>query len=123
ATLVPVALLVLAPPQGDGARGGEPAEPSWSPRAAAAYLDERAGYWLDWNSAARGQGTVCLSCHTAVPFALARPALGKRLGETTAGAAESRLVASEKKRVEGWGKIASDSLSDDDPLPPFYGRQ
>src|SRR5688572_12695649 len=71
---------------------GDEARPSWDPQAAAKYLDERAAWWLDWSGAARGQGTACVSCHTAVPFALARPALGKLLGEKATGPVEQRLL-------------------------------
>jgi len=54
------------------AYGGDEAEaPSWSPRAVANYLDQRTEWWLSWPRAARGQGTACLSCHGAVPYALA----------------------------------------------------
>src|SRR5438128_10260309 len=71
--------------------------PSWSPKAAATYLDGRAEWWLTWSGAARGQGTSCLSCHTTMPFALARAALGEALGETAAGAVEKKLIDGVKK--------------------------
>jgi squalene-hopene/tetraprenyl-beta-curcumene cyclase len=92
----------------------------WSPQAAAKYLDGRADWWLNWSGAARGQGTACLSCHTSMPIALARPALGARLGETEAGAAEKRLFDGLKKRVENWGKIVSDPGPEKHPFIPFY---
>src|SRR5262249_13534500 len=97
-----------------------PAAPlSWSPKAAATYLDGRAGWWLDWSGAARGQGTACLSCHTARPFALARPALRERLGEPAPAAVEQKLLDGLKKRVENWGRIIG-STSNKDPFLPFY---
>ncbi len=101
------------------ARGGE--APSWDVKAAAKYLDGRADWWLGWSGSARGQGTSCLSCHTSMPFALARPALGKLLGEPAPGAAESRLLDSVKKRVENWDKIATKGPSGKDPFVPYYG--
>jgi squalene-hopene/tetraprenyl-beta-curcumene cyclase len=55
-----------------------------------------------------------------LPFALARPALGKRLDESSPGDVESRLVESVKKRVKDWEKIVSDSVTGHDPLRPFY---
>jgi squalene-hopene/tetraprenyl-beta-curcumene cyclase len=55
-----------------------------------------------------------------VPFALARPALGRHLGETTAGAAEKRLLDILKKRVQNWGKIVTAAKADKDPFAPFY---
>ena len=48
--------------------------PAWNPRAAAAYLDGRADWWLAWPNAARDHDTACVSCHTALPYALGRPA-------------------------------------------------
>src|SRR6202011_2486917 len=54
---------------------------SWDQKAAAVYLDQRAGWWMEWPKAARDHQTFCVSCHTAVPYALSRPALRKALTE------------------------------------------
>jgi squalene-hopene/tetraprenyl-beta-curcumene cyclase len=105
------------------ARAGDAAPPTWSPKAAAKYLDSRADWWLNWSGAARGQGTACLSCHTSMPFALARPALGEALGETAPGVVETRLIDNLKKRVENWEKIVSATTSDKDPFVPFYAKE
>ncbi len=102
------------------ARSGDTARPSWSPRAAANYLDGRADWWLKWSGAARGQGTACASCHTSTPIALARPALGEQLGETAAGVIETRLIDNLKKRVENWEKIVDGSTPDKDPFQCYY---
>jgi squalene-hopene/tetraprenyl-beta-curcumene cyclase len=91
----------------------------WNPRAAAKYLDRRADWWLGWSGSARGQGTACISCHTTLPFALARAALREHLNETTPGAAEKRLLDGVNKRVERWAEI-SGSNSRKDPFLPFY---
>ena len=48
---------------------------SWDPNAAAAYLDQRQSWWMEWPRAQRDHETVCVSCHTAVPYALSRSAL------------------------------------------------
>jgi squalene-hopene/tetraprenyl-beta-curcumene cyclase len=106
----------------DKARGGDGAPASWSPKAAAAYLDRRGEWWLNWSGAARGQGTTCLSCHTALPLALARPALGARLGEPAAGAVEKRLIETVKKRVANWDKIVAKPTAEKDPFIPFYSQ-
>jgi len=45
---------------------------SWDQQAAAAYLDQRAAWWMEWPKAARDHETFCVSCHTAVPYALSR---------------------------------------------------
>src|SRR5580692_12541184 len=50
---------------------------SWDPKAAAAYLDQRAAWWMGWQGASRDHQTFCISCHTALPYALSRPALRK----------------------------------------------
>src|SRR5438105_726133 len=102
------------------ARGGDEVQPAWSPAAAAKYLDGRAESWLGWSSSARGHGTACISCHTTLPFALARPALGATLGETAPASSEQKLIAILKKRVHNWDKIVADSEADKDPLVPFY---
>src|SRR5437879_5335092 len=41
---------------------------SWDPNAAAAYLDRRQSWWMEWPRAQRDHETVCVSCHTAVPM-------------------------------------------------------
>ena len=46
---------------------------SWDQKAAAAYLDQRANWWMEWPKSARDHETFCISCHTAVPYALSRP--------------------------------------------------
>jgi len=105
------------------AHGEDSARPTWSPRAAADYLDGRADWWLGWSGAARGQGTACLSCHTTLPFALARPALARQLGESSASAAEKKLIDVLKKRVENWDKIVADPGSVNNPFLPFYSNK
>ncbi len=89
AVVVPVVL---------GAGAGE----QWSPRSAAAYLDGRAEWWMTWKPAVREQGTFCISCHTTMPFALARPALDAEAG---AGGADARVVAAIEKRVREWKEL------------------
>src|SRR5438132_5235803 len=89
------------------------AEPAWDAKAAVQYLDARAEEWLRWSGAARGQGTVCLSCHTALPFALARPVLGE-------SAVEKQLLANVVKRVQNWDKIVADAEAGEAPFVPFY---
>jgi len=43
---------------------------SWDQKAAAAYLDQRASWWMGWPRAARDHETFCVSCHTAVPYVM-----------------------------------------------------
>jgi len=75
---------------------------SWDPRAAAAYLDRRIQWWMGWSGAARDHGTFCFSCHTALPYALARPSLRTALGELAPTAAERRLMDDVRQRVRLW---------------------
>lgn len=92
------------------AQGGD-ASP-WSQKAAAAYLDQRSAWWMQWPTAARDHGTFCVSCHTAVPYALARPALRQALGETGPTQSEIKLVDNVVKRVRLWKEVE-----------PFYPDQ
>ncbi len=79
---------------------------SWDAKAAAAYLDQRETWWTGWQDASREHGTFCVSCHTAVPYALARPALRKVLGESSPTNNERLLLESVRKRVRLWKEIA-----------------
>jgi len=82
------------------------AAPSWDRQAAAAYLDQRAAWWIEWPRSARDHETVCVSCHTAVPYAIARPALRASLGEKGPSLNERRLLDSVTKRVRLWKEVA-----------------
>ncbi len=78
---------------------------SWDQKAAAAYLDQRAGWWMEWPKAARDHQTFCVSCHTAVPYALSRPALRQGLAEQSPSANERRLLDNVTKRVRLWKEV------------------
>jgi squalene-hopene/tetraprenyl-beta-curcumene cyclase len=79
---------------------------TWDQKAAAAYLDEREGWWMGWPKAARDHQTFCVSCHTAVPYALSRPALRKALAEEAPTMNERRLLDNVTKRVRLWKEVA-----------------
>src|SRR5947209_5377092 len=72
---------------------------TWSPKAAAAYLDQRAEWWMGWRGAARDRGTFCISCHTALPYALSRAALRDAKADDDPSDSERRLVDNVTKRV------------------------
>ena len=76
--------------------------PPWNMKGAAAYMDARQDWWRQWPSAARDHDTVCVSCHSALPYALARPALRAALNERGPTANESKIVADVVKRVRAW---------------------
>jgi squalene-hopene/tetraprenyl-beta-curcumene cyclase len=91
--------------------GSTPA-PAWDAKGAAAYLDRRMRWWVGWKGARRDHGTFCVSCHTAVPYALARPALRTVLAEPAPVAAERRLLDDVRQRVRLWSET-----------DPFYTDQ
>jgi len=79
----------------------------WDPKAAAHYLDDREIWWQQWPRAQKDHGTVCISCHTQVPYAMVRPALQRELGETAISPAAAAMMASVEKRVNGWDEMAT----------------
>ncbi len=79
---------------------------SWDQKSSAAYLDQRAAWWMAWPKAARDHETFCVSCHTAVPYALSRPALRKPLAQETPSVNERRLLDNVTKRVRLWKEVA-----------------
>jgi squalene-hopene/tetraprenyl-beta-curcumene cyclase len=85
---------------------------SWDPKAAAAYLDYRAGWWSEWTGSARDHGTFCISCHTALPYALSRPALRVALAESGPSVNERKLIENVTKRVRLWKDVG-----------PYYSDQ
>src|SRR5271155_1395718 len=85
-------------------------DPTWNPRSAATYLDRREPWWANWPAARRDQQTFCVSCHTALPYALARPVL--RDPESPPSEGERRLLESVTRRVRLWPSIA-----------PYYSDQ
>ena len=93
-------------------RAQKTATPSWDGRAAAASLDTRMTWWTKWPSAARDHDTFCVSCHTALPYALARPALRTALHESVPSPAEQLLIDNVTKRVRMWREVE-----------PFYPDQ
>jgi len=78
---------------------------SWNPKAAAAYLDGRIGWWMTWPSAARDHETFCISCHTAAPYAMARAALRTDLAEQGPSANERKVLENVSKRVRMWKEV------------------
>jgi len=72
---------------------------AWDAKAAAGYMDGRANWWLGWARAERDHGTSCVSCHTAVPYLLARPSLRAALAEEGASTNERKMLEYVAKRV------------------------
>lgn len=74
----------------------------WSPAAAAHYLDQREAWWQTWPPAHKDHNTLCVSCHTVVPYALARPELQRQPGGPQDPAEEKVMLASVERRVTNW---------------------
>jgi squalene-hopene/tetraprenyl-beta-curcumene cyclase len=85
---------------------------AWNQKGAAAYLDQRSEWWSQWQGSARDHGTFCVSCHTAMPYAIGRPALRRALGEAGPSAPEKKLLENITKRVTMWKEVE-----------PFYPDQ
>jgi hypothetical protein len=110
-TLVAV-VTIAAVVRSAAAPADDPGGAAWNPRAAAAALDSRADWWTTWPNAQRDRGTFCVSCHTAAPYAIARPVLRRALGEPELAPPERRIVDNVLKRVRMWGEV-----------DPFYPDQ
>jgi len=82
---------------------------TWSEPAAAKYLDDREVWWQGWPKAQMDHGTVCISCHTNVPYAMARPALRAAMHDSATSGPEKVLLDNVEKRVSHW-----------DEMVPFY---
>jgi len=89
-TAVVLAIAVTALP----ARCGD-----WNPKLAEQYLDARQKAWVEWPTA-MASGVACVSCHTGLPYLLARPALRHALSESSGPTLyEGVLVASMRATV------------------------
>jgi squalene-hopene/tetraprenyl-beta-curcumene cyclase len=75
--------------------GGE--STGWKPGEAGKYLDERQKVWFAYAS--------CVSCHSGLPYALARPALRKLVGAKTPTEQEAKLLAKIRLRAANWKKL------------------
>ena len=84
-----------------------PSAPSkgWNAVAAADYLDSREIWWQSWPRAQKDHGTLCISCHTTVPYAMARSGMRQELHETGMAAPEKIMLDSVEKRVSHWSEM------------------
>ena len=76
----------------------------WDREGAARYLDERMQVWFANGKKLRtGQAeTVCVSCHTTLPYVLARPALRRAMHVAGPTPEEIRLLEETTRRVESY---------------------
>ncbi len=80
----------------------------WQPDKAEKYLDEREKAWFAFSSANRGEGatrTTCVSCHSVLGYALARPVLRKHTGVETPTEQEKMLLDQTRMRVKSWREL------------------
>ena len=98
------ALVLLAALAAAGTARAEDAR-GWSAKTAALYLDTRAAVWKAHRETQRSHDTACISCHTGLPYLLARPELRRALGDATWPEPEKALVADVEKRVRLWSEV------------------
>lgn len=77
----------------------------WNQTAAARYLDSREIWWQSWPPSQRDHNTVCVSCHTVLPYALSRPLLHAALKEEEPALPERILLDNVRKRVTLWNEV------------------
>jgi len=86
----------------------------WNRQASARYLDNREVWWQRWPRAQKDHGTMCISCHTVVPYAMARPGLRKDIGETAMNAPEKIMLDNVERRVSHWPEMVPFYSDEDD---------
>jgi squalene-hopene/tetraprenyl-beta-curcumene cyclase len=88
----------------------------WQEQAARS-LDGRATEWFAFAGADRGEGAnkiTCASCHSLLPYVLARPALRQISGSERPTALEEKALAHTTRRVDHWSEL------DTPKFPLFY---
>jgi squalene-hopene/tetraprenyl-beta-curcumene cyclase len=94
----------------------------WDKQAAAKFLDDRMDLWFDKARKLRtGEGTTtCVSCHTVVPYVLARPVLRKATGVIQPTPQEAKLLDQTRRRADTYG---SHELLDKSKGEPSRGTE
>jgi hypothetical protein len=74
----------------------------WNRQSAAAYLDERMDLWFARaKKLETGEGeTSCVSCHTTIPYMLARSSLRRAMGVNRPTPHETRILDEVARRVD-----------------------
>jgi squalene-hopene/tetraprenyl-beta-curcumene cyclase len=101
----PVATAYAASPASAANDTATSSPTTWNQAAAAHYLDSREVWWQSWPAAERDHKTVCVSCHTVVPYALSRSSLRPALGEDAPTAQERILLNNVLRRVTLWNQV------------------
>lgn len=90
--------------------GGENTPEPWDKSGAGQYLDRRGEDWFQFGGAFRGHGATtssCVSCHSLLPYALARPVLRRQSNESVATKWERKILEQTKSRVANWDRLDS----------------
>jgi squalene-hopene/tetraprenyl-beta-curcumene cyclase len=93
--------------------GGEGAPESWDRTKAAQFLDGRGEQWFNFGSSHRGTGTTkssCVSCHSLLSYALARPVLRQISKEKLPTKFETRVLEQTRFRVANWDKLDTETF-------------
>jgi hypothetical protein len=93
--------------------GGENTPEAWDRAKAAQYLDGRGDQWFNFGSAHRGTGATtssCVSCHSLLSYALARPVLRQISNEKLPTKFETRVLEQTRFRVANWDKLDTETF-------------
>lgn len=107
------ALLAATLAHAEGARTKDAAPSDWNRSTAAQYLDAREQWWMDWPKAQRDHETACVSCHTALPYAIGRAALHASSEATPLSPQEQKMLGFVIKRVTLWDEVKPFYLTDE----------
>jgi squalene-hopene/tetraprenyl-beta-curcumene cyclase len=102
--LVQVLLASMSAPT----KGAENNPGQWDKISAARYLDSRGETWFNFGSAHRGQKettSTCVSCHSLLPYALARPTLRRISDDSPPTKLETKILEQTKSRVANWDRL------------------
>jgi squalene-hopene/tetraprenyl-beta-curcumene cyclase len=92
--------------------GDNPPE-AWNRAKAAGFLDARGEQWFNFGSSHRGKEpnkSSCISCHSLLSYALARPVLRQISKENVPTQWEARVLEQTKSRVSNWDKLSADEF-------------
>jgi squalene-hopene/tetraprenyl-beta-curcumene cyclase len=84
------------------ALAGDGGGAAWSPERAGQYLDQRQQTWF--------KSARCISCHTGLPYALARSTMRRRLDDVRPSSQEESLLRQVKRRTMNWRKLDSEEF-------------
>jgi squalene-hopene/tetraprenyl-beta-curcumene cyclase len=131
ACLLVLVQVMLASMSSAPALGGENNPGQWNKIGAAQFLDNRGEAWFNFGSAHRGQKetkSTCVSCHSLLPYALARPTLRRISDDSPPTKLETKILEQTKSRVANWDRLDAAELQlmydfDDDKKKQSRGTE